>query len=137
MFDEGLTQEAEFLKVVAPLPVLSNGLRSRVLAAALEARERRSQGRRVISSALSVFALLGWIAWKGPFSGSRTALAATSNLNPDGTAAEDADGSGSGSGAASSTYCRREMLNSAMGDDWRMVEAELQSREDFTRRVQM
>jgi hypothetical protein len=103
-----------------------------VLAAALEARERRSQGRRVISSALSVFALLGWIAWKGPFSSSRTALAATSNLN-DGTAAEDADGSP----AASSTYCRREMLSSAMSDDWRMVEAELQSREDFTRRVQM
>jgi len=133
MSDEGLTQEAEFLKVVAPLPVLSNGLRSRVLAAALEARERRSQGRRVISSALSVFALLVWIAWKGPFSGARTALAATSPLNPDGTAAEDADGTP----AASSTYCRSEMLTSAMGDDWRMVEAELQSREDFTRRVQM
>jgi hypothetical protein len=134
MSDESLTQEAEFLKVVAPLPVLSNGLRSRVLAAALEARERRSQGRRVVSSALSVFALLGWIAWKGPFSAARTALAATSTFNPDGTAAEDAT---EGSPAASSTYCRRDMLNAAMGDDWRMVEAELQSREDFTRRVQM
>jgi len=134
MSDESLTQEAEFLKAVAPLPVLSNGLRSRVLAAALEARERRSQGRRVVSSALSVFALLGWIAWKGPFSGSRTALAAASPLNSDGSAGDD---SGDGSPAASSTYCRRDMLTSAMGDDWRMVEAELQSREDFTRRVQM
>jgi hypothetical protein len=83
----------------------------------------------VVSSALSVFALLGWIAWKGPFSAATSALAATSPLHPD-DAGDDAP-------PASSTFCRRELLNSAMGDDWRMVEAELQSREDFTRRVQM
>ncbi len=60
-------RESELLKESAPLPVLSPGLRSRVLAAALEAQDRRAQGRRVLASALGLFAMLAGIAWMGPF----------------------------------------------------------------------
>jgi len=45
------------------LPDLSPGLRSRVLAAALEAQDRRAQGRRVLASALGLFAMLAGVAW--------------------------------------------------------------------------
>lgn len=68
MFEDRMFREAEFLKAIAPLPVLSSGLRSRVLAAALEAQDRRSQGRRVLASALGLFAMLVGVAWMGPFS---------------------------------------------------------------------
>jgi len=67
MSEDPMFREAEFLKAGESLPHLSPGLRSRVLAAALEAQDRRAQGRRVLVSALGLFAMLGGVAWLGPF----------------------------------------------------------------------
>src|SRR5947209_2445719 len=101
-----MSRKEEILRYAAPMPVLSSGLRSRVLTAATEARERRSQGRRVLSSALVLFGLLGWAAWSRPLSMIRIeALAAdradmrvSPNDGPPVTPAPD----------ASPSYCRRE-----------------------------
>src|SRR5262245_24312972 len=60
-----------------PLPVLSAGLRTRVLAAAGEARARRTQGRRVLAGSAVLFLLLGWISWTGPMLPSASQLAST------------------------------------------------------------
>ena len=43
---DGMVRDDALMGIAAPLPVLSNGLRSRVLAAAAQARKRRTQGRR-------------------------------------------------------------------------------------------
>ena len=63
-----ICREADLLKAADTLPELSPGLRSRVLAAAIEAQDRRAQGRRVLASALGLFAMLAGVAWLGPFS---------------------------------------------------------------------
>jgi hypothetical protein len=127
-----LFREEELVKSAAPLPVLSADLRTRVLSAALEARARRTQGRRVLAGSA---VLLGWIAWTGPLLPSASQLAATEtapgqDLVGDGASVTEAP-------VASAPYSRREMFIAAMGDDWRMVEAEFKLREEFTRRVQM
>jgi hypothetical protein len=135
MFEDCMFREEELIKNVAPLPVLSADLRTRVLSAAAEARARRSQGRRVLAGAAVLFSLMAWIAWTGPVLPSARQLAATEmspgdEITGDGSPAADAS-------VASAPYSRREMFIAAMGDDWRMVEAEFKSREEFTRRVQM
>src|SRR5262245_18348564 len=130
-----LFREEELVKSVAPLPVLSADLRTRVLAAALEVRARRTQGRRVLAGSAVLFLLLGWIAWTGPLLPSASQLAATESAP-----GKDLAGDGASVAAApvaSAPYSRRELFIAAMGDDWRMVEAEFKTREDFTRRVQM
>ena len=130
-----LFREEELVKSAAPLPVLPADLRTRVLSAALEAGARRTQGRRVLAGSAVLFLLLGWIAWTGPLLPSANQLAATD------TPAGDENSAGGPvlveSPVASAPYSRREMFIAAMGDDWRMVEAEFKSREEFTRRVQM
>ena len=128
-------REEELLQAAAPLPVLSSGLRSRVLAAAGEARARRAQGRRVLAGAAVVFALMGWLAWTGPFLPSASQLAGTELAPSDRSLLEE--GPSCPAPVASSSCSRRERFIAAMEDDWRMVEAEFQSREDFTRRIQM
>ena len=65
MFEEG-AQSEEILSRVAPMPVLSSGLRSRVLTAVVEAQESRRKSRRLISGSLGVFALLSWLSWRNP-----------------------------------------------------------------------
>jgi hypothetical protein len=128
-------REEELLKRVSPLPVLSSDLRTRVLSAAVEARARRSQGRRVLAAGAVLFSLLGWIAWTGPLLPSARQLAATETAP-----GEELGGNGSPAAeapVASVPYSRREMFIAAMGDDWRVVEAEFKSREEFTRRAQM
>jgi hypothetical protein len=127
--------EEEFLKRVAPLPLLSADLRTRVLSAAVEARARRSQGRRVLTGAAVLFSLLGWIAWTGPILPSARQFAVTDTAPGDGITGDDSPAADAT--VASAPYSRREMFIAAMGDDWRMVEAEFKSREEFTRRVQM
>ena len=127
-------REEELLKSVAPLPVLSGDLRTRVLSAAVEARARRTQGRRVAAASLVLFLLLGWIAWTGPLVPSASQLADTGTAPGDELAGSLAEAEAP---VASAPYSRREMFIAAMGDDWRMVEAEFKSREEFTRRVQM
>ncbi|MGE5191599.1 MAG: hypothetical protein ACM3U2_03800 [Deltaproteobacteria bacterium] len=133
---EGLMfREEELLRTAAPLPVLSSGLRPRVLAAAAEARARRSHGRRVLAGAAVVFMLLGWLAWSGPFLPPASQLAGMNSTPRDGFALGGE--TSAAAPTASSPYGRRERFIAAMADDWRMVEAEFQSREEFTRRVQM
>lgn len=126
-------REDDLLMIPAPMPVLSMELRSRVLAAALEAREKRSRGRRALSSALVFFALAGWAAWSAP-----TVMMARR------TPALPAPSVGGSSGAgviaaavATPFYSRSATFIAAMGDDWGMVEAEFRLREKFTRRLPM
>ena len=128
-------REEELVLNAAALPVLSSGLRSRVLAAAAEARARRAQGRRVLAGAALVFALMSWLAWTGPFLPSASQLALADSAGPD----RPAGGSKISTAAPppAPIWSRRQRFIAAMGDDWRMVEAEFQSREDFTRRIRM
>ena len=130
-----MDREVELLTIVAPLPVLSATLRSRVLAAAGAARARRVRARRVLACALVLFGLLGWISWTDRLPLVAKDLAATDSGMLDGSSGSRSPASQAP--AASAPYCRRDMLISAMGDDWRMVEAEFKSREEFTRRAQM
>jgi len=133
-------REEELLADAASMPTLSSGLRMRVLTAAIEARDRRWQGRRTLCVALVVFGFVGWAAWTGPLGLDARHAAATDAASLAGPLGDGQSGGESAAGAsraASSSYCRRDMLISAMGDDWRMVEAEFKSREEFTRRVQM
>jgi|SRR5579872_2096482 len=128
----------ELLKRTAPTPELSPGLRTRVLAVAAEASERRTQARRVASSALALLALLGYGAWCTPKIAfdSRAALAARAVQNSGAEAMAGAPATAAPA-ATLSPLCRAQMLLSAMGDDWRLVEAELRLREKFSRRMPM
>lgn len=156
MSEESMFRDTEFLNAGAPLPVLSPGLRSRVLAAALEAQDRRSQGRRVLASALGLFAMLVGVAWMGPFSSesisngpfsdasffaSDVSTSAASSSYFVGRGSDQkvagknaADGSAS---SALSSFNRGQGLMSVMGDDWQPVEAQLQSRQEHFPRFQM
>jgi hypothetical protein len=166
MSEENMFRETEFLNAEAPLPVLSPGLRSRVLAAALEAQDRRSQGRRVLASALGLFAMLAGVAWMGPFSSESFSPSLFSNGNFSnasffaGDASTSASSSsrlggqrndgqmvdshvrgkksaGDSASSALSSFSRGQGLMSVMGDDWRPVEAQLQSRQEHFPRFQM
>ncbi len=128
-------REEELVLAAAALPVLSSGLRSRVLAAAAEARARRSQGRRVLAGAGAAFVLTGWLAWTGPFLPTAGQLARADSAGPD--RLSDGSDASSDAPAPPSAWSRRERFIAAMADDWRMVEAEFESREDFTRRFRM
>src|SRR5262249_52590902 len=131
--EDRMFHEEELVKCVAPLPVLSADLRTRVLSAVVEARARRTQGRRVVAGAAGLVLLLGWISRTGPPVPSASQLAGTETVPGD----ETAGGLAEAEAPVTSPYSRREMFIAAMGDDWRMVEAEFKSREEFTRRVQM
>lgn len=122
-------REEELLSRVAPLPVLSTGLRSRVLAAAGEARARRSRARQFLVRSLVLLGILGPLAWHTPYAPTTQQGAMNGSMPGD---AQDA-----GAPADSSPYCRSEMCIAAMGDEWKMVEAEFRAREEFVRRTQM
>ena len=158
-----ICREADLLKAADTLPELSPGLRSRVLAAAIEAQDRRAQGRRVLASALGLFAMLAGVAWLGPFSnnpfsdasniasdsaisGSSTnALVAREELADVGVAVDRAAGdkaagekiSDKKAASVLSSFSRGQGLMSMMGDDWRSVEDELRSRQEHFPRFQM
>jgi hypothetical protein len=124
MFEDRMLSEEDILRKVAPLPVLSSGLRSRVLAAAIEAQETKRQSRRVIAGSLSLFALLSWISWRGPISRSEgSALAAATER--DGTASSEKSSPRSAFG----------LIKAAMEDDFSAVEVQLRSRQDYFPRV--
>lgn len=124
MFEDRMLSEEDILKKVAPLPVLSSGLRSRVLAAAIEAQETKRHSRRVIAGSLSLFALLAWISWRGPISRSAgSALAAATER--DGTASAE----------KSATHSALGLIKAAMEDDFSAVEVQLRSRQDYFPRV--
>lgn len=155
MSEDPVFREAEFLEESAPLPVLSPGLRSRVLAAALEAQDRRSQGRRVLASSLGLFALLAGVAWMEPFSASDTQTSVAGSLRFDGQGFSEPNVSGklvdvqragqvagkqaAGAAASSalSSFNRGQGLMSVMGDDWQSVEEQLQSRQEHFSRFHM
>ena len=148
MFEDRMFREAEFLKAIAPLPVLSSGLRSRVLAAALEAQDRRSQGRRVLASALGLFAMLVGVAWMGsfsnrPFAESDVQVSAATSAGLGGVVRTGAAGDPASSVLSSlrptlhPSQHGGQVLMSVVGDDWRSVEAQLQSRQEHFFRFQM
>jgi hypothetical protein len=116
--------EEEILEKIAPLPVLSSGLRSRVLAAAIEAQENRRHSRRVIAGSLSLFALLSWISWRGPISrpGGSAVAAATER---DGASSSQNSILGSSLG----------LIKAAVDDDFSAIEVQLRSRQDYFPRV--
>jgi hypothetical protein len=119
-----MLSEEQILKNVAPLPVLSSGLRSRVLAAALEAQENRRHSRRLIFGSLSLFALLSWISWRGPISrdaGSAVAAANDQDVPP--------------SSPNSSAAWAFGLMTGAIGDDFAAVEVQLRSRQDYFPRI--
>jgi len=119
-----MLSEEDILKKVAPLPVLSSGLRSRVLAAAIEAQESKRHSRRVIAGSLSLFALLSWISWRGPISrGAGSALA---------VAAERDSAPPSRKSAPLSAF---GAIKAAMDDDFSAVEVQLRSRRDYFPRI--
>ncbi len=167
MFEDRLFRQTELVKAGDSLPELSPGLRSRVLAAALEAQDRRAQGRRVLASALGLFAMLAGVAWlgpvaSGPFSDGSFA-ASNMSSSPGAASAISVEGRGidaqlvdqkqlagqnvtgqivkgkKDATAAStlSSFGRGPGLMSVMGDDWRSVEDELRSRQEHFLRFQM
>ena len=131
--DERMSHKEEVLLRTAPLPVLSSGLRSRVLQAAGEACDRRSRGRRALASALVAFGLVGSFTWFRPASKGRGEAVACDEKRP---SSPQEPGSSADPAPTGSPLSRRELVMAAMGDDWKMVEAEFRSREEFTRRVQ-
>jgi hypothetical protein len=162
MFEDRMYRDAEFLNSDEPLPVLSPGLRSRVLAAALEAQDRRSQGRRVLASALGLFVMLVGAAWLGPISTDSSPPTAFSDasffsrdvqtsavLSPefdgqlvgekivDGKGTDKKSAGAAAASSALSAFSRGQGLMSVMGDDWRSVEDELQSRQEHFSRFHM
>ncbi len=135
-----MPDEVELLTNVAPLPVLSSTLRCRVLAAAGAARARRRRARRVVLAAFVSFVVLALVSWIDALPAvSRNLSAIESGLAEMAVTGNRLAGNrlAGNSQFPSAPYCRRERLIAAMSDDWRMVEAEFKSREEFTRRVQM
>jgi hypothetical protein len=152
MPEDFMFREEELLKEAAPLPVLSSRLRSRVLAAAIEAQDRRAQGRRVLASTLGLFAMMVTVAWLGPFANGPLSNGESQISDNDVQTFAESSGSfgepvqgrkapagipGKGAAGGSSTLSSLrpvlrlgQGLMSVMGDDWRDVEAELQSRQD-------
>ncbi|MSR57209.1 MAG: hypothetical protein EXS05_06015 [Planctomycetaceae bacterium] len=135
MTNESLRFEEELLLAAAEMPVLSAGLRNRVLHAAVTTERRRSYGRRALSIAGVLFACLGLTAWQGPL-----ILVGQELVGLGGSNAAPADESYDATRPlinVSGRYGRGELLLSAAGDDWRMVEAEAQSRHEGYRRLVM
>src|SRR5262249_34682049 len=138
--DSQMFQEGELLTRVAPLPLLSSTLRSRVLAAAAAARARRERTRRCAAGALVLSGLLVLSSWIVALPLIPTNFAAVESGLPD-ISFPDLSFCGVAlavhSPLPSTPCCRRARLIAAKSDDWRMVEAEFKSREEFTRRAQM
>ncbi len=136
MSEDRLSRKEEILLMTAPLPVLSSGLRSRVLEAAGEACDRRKRGRRAIASALLAFGLVGSFTWFRPSSKGQARSVACDSAQPhDGR--QEPSSAAEGAPASAGGSSRNDLLMSAMGDDWKVVEAEFRSREEFTRRFQV
>src|SRR5437016_404022 len=113
MFEDRMIREEELLMQVAPLPVLSALLRSRVLVAAAQARVRRTQGRRALAGAFMLFCLLGWGTWTDPLSLSTCHVAETDPGILDGPSDSSSRTLTVPTASSSSSYCRRDMLISA------------------------
>src|SRR5262245_54280632 len=107
-----MIREEELLTSVSPLPVLSAGLRARVLAAAGAAQARRARARRALAGASVVFGILVWISWTESLPFAARNLAA---IEP-GTVVGPSAGSVTAveEPPAAVAYCRRDLLIAAM-----------------------
>lgn len=130
-----LRSELDLLRGAAEVPVLSSGFRTRVLNAAIETQARQSYGRRALWAAGLLFASLGLMAWHGPLSMVRDDVA---------DAGESArrvmdvlEKPRARCAGVSKRYGEGEALQLAAGDDWRLAEAEIQSRREVLRHVRM
>ncbi|MGQ0635714.1 MAG: hypothetical protein ACT4QC_13950 [Planctomycetaceae bacterium] len=121
-----LLPEERLLAAAALSPVLSPGFRSRALAAAIEARRRRSFARRTIWVWGMLIVGLSLSTWRGPLALVGEDLR---GLSAAVDAAEMSYGSVAPALNVSRRYGRGEFLLSAGSDDWKLVEAELVSRQ--------
>ncbi|MFN0055120.1 MAG: hypothetical protein ACKV0T_23345 [Planctomycetales bacterium] len=128
-----MLDEAELIRLAADMPLLSSGLRERVLGAAFEAQRRRAQGRRMLWGATLMIAGLGLAAWNRSLWGLGEFVAGIGVSSA--TAAEPYATEGPPLLPVSQRYGRGERLLSAGGDDWQMVEAEMHSRDEGSRRI--
>ncbi len=130
-----LRPEELLLMDAAEMPVLSPGFRTRVLNAAIESQCRQSYGRRALWAAGVLVAALGLVAWHGPFSTTRDDMV---NAGRSATRVIDVlEEPRTECPGFSQRYGTGELLLSAAGDDWRLVEAEIQSRREGSRRIRM
>lgn len=130
MRNEWLLPEEEWLMAGSDLPTLSAGFRSRVLSTARQSRWRRDRCRRALWAAGLLFAGMGLTAWHGPLASAGFGFvseAAANDYNADAAPLLN----------VSTRYGRGELLVSAGSDDWRLVEAELESRQEGSRRIRM
>lgn len=125
--------EEQMVLMAAEMPVLSAGLRERVLRAAVTVDRRRAHGRRALLVAGALVACLGLVAWQPPLS------AVSHEWIGLGASQAVADESAYDESIpllpVPGRYGRGELLISAGGDDWRLVEAEEESRQEGYRRL--
>ena len=134
--DEGRYSPEEILLLeAADLPALSPGLRARVLSAAIESQARQAYGRRALWAAGLLFAVLGLIAWRSPVATVHEEVAHQAlPMAPLVPVVEDRQPP---CPAVSGRYGKGELLASAGGNDWGLVEAEMESRREGLRHVRM
>lgn len=154
-----MSPEERFVLSIARTPELSAEFRDRVLAAAVESRRRRSYGRRALCAAGLVVLCAGLAAWRAPqvtfgtelagpnrsarpgeMSGEQlAAVSASASVPSNDPAAYGSSAYGSSAPLlnVSARYGRGELLLSAAGDDWRLVEAELHSRREGVRHLRL
>jgi hypothetical protein len=126
MLNRLLLPEERLLAAASESPVLSAGFRSRALAAALEARRRRSFARRAVGVWGMLVVGLGLSTWRGPLTLLGDDLRELSTVAAAGEASYE---SAAPALTVSRRYGRGEFLLSAGSDDWKLVEAELMSRQ--------
>jgi hypothetical protein len=134
---------------IAQTPELSAGLRARVLSAAIESQRRRSYGRRAVWAAGLVVVCAALTAWQAPLGSTGGQIAERKESADQGemagqriVAMPDAASMPSDDLSppllnVSARYGRGELLLSAAGDDWRLVEAELHSRREGIRHLRL
>jgi hypothetical protein len=135
MTPERLLAEEQLVLAAAELPTPSAELRTRVLTAAFARRERRVLAGHVATAGGLLIAFLGLTAWLGPRTVARDdpvetgddALETRLAAQPDEPILPLLD--------VSLRHGRGESLFSAEGDDWRLIEAELESRREGFRQI--
>jgi hypothetical protein len=123
MKPERLLAEEQLVLAAAELPIPSAELRTRVLTSAFARRERRLLAGHVATAGGLFIAFLGLTAWLGPRTVARDVPIETRvAVEPEDPILPLLN--------VSLRYGRGELLFSAEGDDWRLIEAELESRRE-------
>lgn len=113
--------EDELVESAVETPLLSEGLRSRVLKAALESRSRRRYGRRVVVTVAMLFLAVAIVVWCPAISSVGTMVGGASLFADDQAQAQVQN--------CSMRYGSGRLLAQGEEDDWQLVEAETRSRE--------